>query len=54
MLVILIKTIEFVDFDDKQIVIPANTEVFIDTQEGIAFHNDYHFDIDSDEYAILQ
>jgi hypothetical protein len=54
MLVILVKTIKFLNFDRKEIVIPADTEVYVDQTESIAYASGYHFDISRDEYTMLQ
>lgn len=51
--VILIKDIQFNDFDNLPILIRAGDIVFVDLDEGIGFKNGIHFDILKDEYIQL-
>ena len=52
MLVRLTKDVTF-DVDDKVVTIPQDTEVYLDSQKGIAYHKGEHFFLFPDEYAPL-
>jgi hypothetical protein len=53
MLVVLLQDISFTDLDNKPVFIAQGSQVYVDTEESIAYHNGLHFDIDKTEYASL-
>jgi hypothetical protein len=56
MLVTLKKDLEILTAMGTKVLVPAMTEVFVDFDEGIAYHDetDTHFYIYPDEYAIAE
>lgn len=55
MLCMLLKTIRFKDFEDQLIIIDADSVVYVDTLEGIAYcpERDIHFTIEKIEYTTM-
>lgn len=51
MLCLTTKRIRFQDFDLNWVDIPADTQIYVDIAEAIAFYNDMHFAISKDEYT---
>jgi hypothetical protein len=50
---LLIKTIKMQDLEKQWVIIPLDTEIYVDVIEGIAFYKDLHFYIERDEYITL-
>lgn len=53
MLAITTKDIKFEDFDEQWVVIKEGTDIYVDPEEGIAYAEGYHFDIEKHEYSVL-
>lgn len=53
MLVLLIKSIQCLDLNGEQVVIPEDTQVYFDKLEGVAFWNDIHFHLEPSEYITM-
>jgi hypothetical protein len=53
MIVVLTKLVRFMDFDGEWVILPTNTELYVDVQEGIALWGDLHFYISKDEYSCI-
>lgn len=54
MLAILTKDISFNDLDQRLVTLRKGTQIFVDTKECVAFHNDIHFSIEMYEVTIVQ
>jgi len=55
MLCMILKPMRFKDFDDKWVNLDAETIIYVDQAEGIAynFELDIHFTIDRNEYTVM-
>lgn len=55
MLCMLLKTIRFKDFDEQWVTLEAETVIYVDQTESIAyeFERDLHFTVERNEYTVM-
>lgn len=53
MLVLLVQDISVLAHMGEHIIIPANTQVFLDYKEGVAFWNNEHFYLEKHEFIFM-
>lgn len=53
MLVVLVKSVVFRDLSNQVVSLPKGLELFLDPKTNVAYFDNMHFDLGSDEFCTL-